>query len=76
MGMLIYIILRRLCLDNEQNATINLKNDVVKNIQKPDDYKKIPSILALKKYSNMVCREFPGRYNWLSRPPRHWVAIP
>jgi hypothetical protein len=52
-----------LCLDNEQNATINLKNDVVKNIQKPDDYKNIPSILALKKYSNMVCREFPGRYN-------------
>jgi len=32
MGMLIYIILRRLCLDNEQNAMINMKNDVVKNI--------------------------------------------
>jgi hypothetical protein len=27
--MLIYIILLRLCLDNEQNAMINLKNDVV-----------------------------------------------
>jgi hypothetical protein len=42
MGMLIYIILRRLCLDNEQNAMINMKNDVVKNIQKLDDKKKIP----------------------------------
>jgi hypothetical protein len=37
MGMLIYIILRRLCLDNEQNAIIKLKNDVVENIKKPDD---------------------------------------
>jgi hypothetical protein len=46
--MLIYIILRRLCLDNEQNAMINLKNDTMKNIQKPDD-KKNPTILALKK---------------------------
>jgi hypothetical protein len=53
MVMLIYIILRRLCLDNEQNAMINMKNDVVKNIQKLDDKKKIPSILPLKK---------PGRY--------------
>jgi hypothetical protein len=44
-----------LCLVNEQNAMINLKNDMVKNIQKPDD-KKIPSILALKKsghYTNV-----------------------
>jgi hypothetical protein len=40
MGMLIYIILYRLCLQNKQNAMINLKNDVVKNIQKPDDKKK------------------------------------
>jgi len=48
MGMLIYIILRRMCLDNKQNVMINLKNDVVKNIQKPD-VKKIPLILALKK---------------------------
>jgi len=47
--------LRRLRLVNEQNAMINLKNDMVKNIQKPDD-KKIPSILALKKsghYTNV-----------------------
>ena len=39
--MLIYIILRRLCFDNEQNAMINLKNDTVKNIQKSDDKKQI-----------------------------------
>ena len=55
--MLIYIILRRLCLDNEQNTMINLKNDTMKNIQKPDD-KKNPSILALKK---------PGRYIYLNK---------
>jgi len=30
MGMLIYVILHRLCLVNEHNAMINLKNDVVK----------------------------------------------
>jgi hypothetical protein len=30
MGMLFYIILRILCLVNEQNAIINLKNDMVK----------------------------------------------
>jgi hypothetical protein len=29
-----------LCLVNEQNAMINLKNDMVKNTQKPDDSKK------------------------------------
>jgi hypothetical protein len=55
MGKLIYVILHRLCLVNEQNAMINLKNDMVKNIQKLDD-KKIPSILALKKsgrYTNV-----------------------
>jgi hypothetical protein len=34
---LIYIILHKLCLVNEQNAMINLKNDIVKNIQKPND---------------------------------------
>jgi hypothetical protein len=34
MRMLIYIILYRLCLVNEQTAMINLKNNVVKNIQK------------------------------------------
>jgi len=49
MEMLIYVILRRLCLVNEQNAIINLKNDMVKNILKPDE-KKIPSILALKSW--------------------------
>jgi hypothetical protein len=38
--MLIYIILHRLCLHNEQNAMINLKNDTMKNIQKLDDKKK------------------------------------
>jgi hypothetical protein len=50
MGMLIYVILHRLCLVNEHNAMINLKNDMVKNIQKPNE-KKIPVILALKKSS-------------------------
>ena len=35
-GMLIYIILHRLCLVNEHNAMINMKNDVMKNIQKPN----------------------------------------
>ena len=51
--MLIYVILHKLCLVNEQNAMINLKNDMVKNTQKPDE-KQIPAILALKK---------SGRYN-------------
>jgi hypothetical protein len=37
MGMLTYVILRRLCLVNEQNAMINLKNNMVKNIQKLND---------------------------------------
>jgi hypothetical protein len=37
MGMLIYVILHRLCLVNEHNAMINLENDMVKNTQKPDD---------------------------------------
>ena len=53
MRMLIYVILHRLCLVNEQNAMINLKNDMVKNIQKLNK-KQIPAILALKK---------PSRYN-------------
>ena len=39
MGMLIYIILHRLCLVNEHNAMINLKNNVVKNIQRPNKKK-------------------------------------
>ena len=51
MGMLIYVILHRLCLVNEQNAMINLKNDMVKNIHKRNDLKKNPVILALKKSS-------------------------
>ena len=33
MGMLIYVILRGLCLVNELNVIINLQNDMVKNIQ-------------------------------------------
>ena len=33
MGMLIYVILRGLCLVNEWNTIINLHNDMVKNIQ-------------------------------------------
>jgi hypothetical protein len=33
MGILIYIILRGLCLVNEWNAIINMHNDMVKNIQ-------------------------------------------
>jgi hypothetical protein len=32
MGMLIYVILYTLCFVNEQNAMINLRNDMVKNI--------------------------------------------
>ena len=47
MGMLIYIILHRLCLVNEQNAMINMKNDVMKNIQKPK--KKNSSDFGLEK---------------------------
>jgi hypothetical protein len=39
MGKLIYVILCRLHLVNEQNAMMNLKNHMVKNIQKPDDKK-------------------------------------
>ena len=31
--MLIYVILRGLCLVNEWNVIINLQNDMVKNIQ-------------------------------------------
>jgi len=37
MGMLTYVILRRLCLVNEQNTMINMKNNMVKNIQKLND---------------------------------------
>jgi hypothetical protein len=38
MGTMTYvIILYRLCLVNEQNAMINLNNDMVKNIPKPND---------------------------------------
>jgi hypothetical protein len=40
MGMLIYVIIHRLRVVNEQNAMINLKNDMVKNIQKLNDKKK------------------------------------
>jgi len=54
MGMLTYVILHRLCLINEQNAMINLKNDMVKNISKPNDKKKIPSILTLKKLGRYI----------------------
>jgi hypothetical protein len=32
MEILIYVILRGLCLINEWNAIINLQNDMVKNI--------------------------------------------
>jgi len=53
MGILIYVILRRLFLVNEQNAMINLKNDMVKNILKLDE-KNIPSILALKSWVIIV----------------------
>jgi hypothetical protein len=47
MGMLIYVSLHRLCLVNEHNAMINLKNDVVKKSR--NRIKKIAVILALKK---------------------------
>jgi len=50
--MLIYVILRGLCLVNEWNAIINLQNDMVINIQNRTIKKiKILSILALKKSS-------------------------
>jgi hypothetical protein len=51
---MIYVILRRLCLVNEQNAMINMKKDMVKNIKKLDNKKTIPSILALKKPSRYM----------------------
>jgi len=50
--MLIYVILYRLCLVNEQNAMINLKNDMVKNTQKPDD-KKDSSDFGLEKVGSL-----------------------
>jgi len=53
MGMLIYVILHRLCLVNEQNAIINLKNDIVKNTQKPDDSKKISSDFSLENVESL-----------------------
>jgi hypothetical protein len=33
---------------------INMKNDMVKNIKKPDDLKKNPAILALKKSGRYI----------------------
>jgi hypothetical protein len=51
---MIYVILRRLCLVNEQNTMINMKKDMVKNIKKLDNKKTIPSILALKKLSRYM----------------------
>jgi len=36
MGMLIYVILHRLCFLNEWKAITNMQNDMVKN-PKPDD---------------------------------------
>jgi hypothetical protein len=52
MGMLIYVILHRLCLVNEQNAMINLKNDIVKNIQKLNE-KKSSSDFGLEKAGSL-----------------------
>jgi hypothetical protein len=43
----------RLCLVNEQNAIINLKNDIVKNTQKPDDSKKISSDFSLENVESL-----------------------
>jgi hypothetical protein len=37
MGMLIYVILRGLCLINEWNAIIHLHNDIVILHSEPDD---------------------------------------
>ena len=53
MEMLIYVIPHRLCLVNEQNAIINLKNDIVKNTQKPDDSKKISSDFSLENVESL-----------------------
>jgi hypothetical protein len=52
MGMLIYVILHRLCLVDEQNAMINLKNDIVKNIQKLNE-KKSSSDFGLEKAGSL-----------------------
>jgi len=49
MEMFIYVILYRLCLINEQNAMINLKNHMVKKHLETGRLKKNPAILALKK---------------------------
>ena len=49
--MLIYVILHRLFLVNEQNAMKNLKNDMVKNIQKPN--KKNSSNFGLEKVESL-----------------------
>jgi hypothetical protein len=54
MGMLIYDILRGLCLVIEWNAIINMQNNMVKKHPEPDK-KKIPLIFALEK---------PGHCSW------------
>jgi hypothetical protein len=53
MKMLIYVIPYRLCLVDEQNAIINLKNDMVKNTQKPDDSKKNSNNFSLEKFGSL-----------------------
>jgi hypothetical protein len=58
MGMLIYIILHRLCLDNEQNAMINMKNDVVKNIYKLNDKFFFPINFGLEKARSLQLSKF------------------
>jgi hypothetical protein len=53
MKMLIYVIPYRLCLVDEHNAIINLKNDMVKNTQKPDDSKKNSNNFSLEKVGSL-----------------------
>jgi len=57
MKMLIYVILHGVYLINEWNAIIDLQNDMVKKYPEPNDlyiYKKILSILALKKLGRYI----------------------
>jgi len=60
MRMLIYVILRGLCLVNEWNVIINLQNDMVKNIQNLTIYKikNISIDFGLEKVGSLHFRSF------------------
>jgi len=53
MRMLIYVILYRLCIVNEHNAMINLKNDMVKKHPKTERLKKNSSDFELEKVGSL-----------------------